>query len=40
MSGHMGAFAISVKLQKVICLLSHGKVFESGEELLRELTGV
>ena len=31
---------ISAKLQKIMCLLSQGPVFEESEELLRELTGV
>lgn len=35
-----GRFAISSKLQEVLCLLAQGYVFEEAEEMLRELLGI
>ena len=35
-----GPFAISSKLQEVLCLLAQGYVFEEAEEMLRELLGI
>ena len=35
-----GRFAISSKLQEVLCLLAQGYIFEEAEEMLGELLGI
>jgi hypothetical protein len=37
---HTQSFGISSRLQKLLCLLAQGYVFEAGEEIMQQFLGI